>query len=115
MSLTEYTRAWSLLLGIESRRWHLKEKLLLREGLITSDCERNHGTHEESLSSTNLGRKRVCEAVGIMRDDVNSLNSDSAFNTSHCEAAVRRCCEAGNNACLPLQWRDNSLDNQIPL
>jgi len=29
MSLTAYTRAWSLLLGTESRRWHLNEKLPL--------------------------------------------------------------------------------------
>ena len=29
MSLTAYTKVWSLALGVASRRWHLNEKLLL--------------------------------------------------------------------------------------
>jgi hypothetical protein len=36
MSLTAYTKAWSLLFGAESRRWHLNEKLLLFDDELKS-------------------------------------------------------------------------------
>lgn len=106
ISLTAYTRAWSLALGAESRRWHLNEKLLLFDDELYCVPLYPRGkfyTYWASFSSTYL-HPVMLEGGKLGNIQRGSLDGYPTLDATHCKATVdRRSCETRNNTRLPLQ------------
>lgn len=85
MSFTANTSDWSLTVALESRRWHLKEKLLLEAQMSVPTRHRT------------LPKDRDIPRIFIF--DI--LDSDASFDTPYRKAAVRRRSETGDYTRLP--------------